>query len=75
MHLAGKEIDEAAIDGAIETLERQGYLDDARYARTFAEDRRRLDDWGPERIERRLLALGVDGDACRRGGVLPRPRR
>jgi regulatory protein len=58
--LAGKEIDEATIDAAIETLERQGYLDDARYARVFAEDRRRLDDWGPERIERRLLALGVD---------------
>jgi regulatory protein len=37
-----------------------GYLDDARYARTFAEDRRNLDGWGTERIERRLLALGVD---------------
>ena len=37
-----------------------GYLDDARYARTFAEDRRALDGWGAERIERRLLALGVD---------------
>ena len=41
---------------------RQGYVDDARYARTFAEDRRKLDDWGPERIERRLLALGVDAE-------------
>ena len=37
-----------------------GYLDDARYARVFAEDRRALDAWGPERIERRLLELGVD---------------
>ena len=37
-----------------------GYLDDARYARTFAEDRRTLDAWGPQRIERRLLELGVD---------------
>ena len=59
-HLAGKELDEASIDEAIATLVRQGYLDDARYARVFAEDRRKLDDWGPERIERRLLALGVD---------------
>ncbi len=58
-HLAAREIDEASIDGAVEALVRQGYLDDARYARTFAEDRRALDDWGPERIERRLLALGV----------------
>jgi regulatory protein len=58
-HLAGKDVDERSIDGAVEALGRQGYLDDARYARTFAEDRRALDEWGPERIERRLLALGV----------------
>jgi len=59
-YLAARDVDEASADGALEELERQGYVDDARYARTFAEDRRKLDDWGPERIERRLLALGVD---------------
>ncbi len=59
-HLEARAVDEAAIDGAVEALVRQGYVDDARYARTFAEDRRRLDDWGPERIEHRLLALGID---------------
>jgi regulatory protein len=59
-HLEAREVDEASIDGAVEALVRQGYLDDARYAKTFAEDRRKLDDWGPERIERRLLAVGVD---------------
>jgi len=58
--LAGKDVDHKAVDGAIEALLRQSYLDDSRYARMFAEDRRTLDDWGPERIERRLLALGVD---------------
>jgi regulatory protein len=58
-HLAAKDVDEASIDGALEALERQGYVNDARYARTFAQDRRALDDWGPERIERRLLELGV----------------
>ena len=31
-----------------------------RYARRFAEDRRTLDDWGAERIERRLARMGVD---------------
>jgi regulatory protein len=40
-------------------LREGGYVDDARFARRFAEDRRRLDDWGNERIERRLSALGV----------------
>jgi regulatory protein len=61
-HLATRDIDEASIEGALAELVRQGYVDDARYARTFAEDRRTLDDWGPERIERRLLTLGVDGE-------------
>jgi regulatory protein len=37
-----------------------GYLDDARFAGHFAEDRRRLDGWGADRIERRLVALGVE---------------
>lgn len=39
-----------------------GWLDDAGYARRFAEDRRHLDGWGSERIERRLRALGVDAE-------------
>jgi len=34
-------------------------LDDAAYARRFAEDRRALDAWGAERIERRLREAGV----------------
>jgi regulatory protein len=49
----------AAIDGALAVLRDRGYVDDAAYARRFAEDRRRLDAWGAERIERRLLAAGV----------------
>ena len=48
------------IDTVVGELCEQGYLDDARFAHRFAEDRRRLDHWGAERIERRLLALGVD---------------
>jgi regulatory protein len=59
-HLAAKDVGETEADAAIAELVRMGYLDDARYARTFAEDRRNLDGWGTERIERRLLALGVD---------------
>lgn len=59
-HLLGKDVEEADADAAIAALEEQGYLDDARYARVFAEDRRALDSWGSERIERRLHELGVD---------------
>ena len=58
--LEAEQVQPAVLDEAVAELERQGYLDDARYARRFAEDRRTLDAWGAERIERRLLAVGVD---------------
>jgi regulatory protein len=57
--LEAQEIAAEVIDEAIAELTRQGYLDDARYARRFAEDRRTIDGWGAERIEHRLLAVGV----------------
>jgi regulatory protein len=58
--LAAKRVEPAAIETVVEELCEQGYLDDESYARRFAEDRRRLDEWGAERIERKLLSLGVD---------------
>jgi len=58
-HLTGRGVQEPTIGQAVSSLEEQGYLDDARYARRFAEDRRTLDAWGAERIEQRLLAAGV----------------
>jgi regulatory protein len=58
--LEAQEIDAEVVDEAIADLTRQGYLDDARYAHRFAEDRRTIDAWGAERIERRLLAVGVE---------------
>jgi regulatory protein len=58
--LAAKRVEPAAIEVVVGELCEQGYLNDARFARRFAEDRRRLDDWGAERIEHRLRALGVD---------------
>jgi regulatory protein len=57
--LAGKRVEPAIIDAVVGELCEQGYLDDARYAHRFAEDRRRLDAWGAERIEQRLRSLGV----------------
>ena len=61
-HLERKRVEAAAIDAAVADLERQGYLDDAAFARRFADDRRRMDGWGADRIERRLLGLGVAPD-------------
>ena len=59
-HLERKRIEPAGIDAAVAELVRQGYLDDGRFARRFVEDRRTLDAWGADRIERRLVALGID---------------
>jgi regulatory protein len=59
-HLADREVDAAAAAAVVSELLDGGYLDDAGFARRFAEDRRRLDGWGAERIARRLAELGVD---------------
>jgi regulatory protein len=61
-HLEGRRVEPDAIEQAVAELQAQGYLDDARYARVFAEDRRALDGWGPDRIARRLAQAGVDLD-------------
>ncbi len=58
-HLEGRRVEPDAIDQAVAELREQGYLDDARYAQTFAEDRRALDAWGPDRIARKLAQVGV----------------
>src|SRR3954452_706055 len=57
--LADKRVEPSAIDAVVGELREQGYLDDESYARRFAEDRSRLDAWGPDRIERKLQSLGV----------------
>lgn len=48
------------IETAVAELVELGYLDDGRYARVFAEDKRNLEDWGSERIERVLVERGVE---------------
>ena len=58
--LDAERVEPAAIETVLAELLEQGYLDDASYAQRFAEDRRRLDSWGSERIERKLLSLGID---------------
>jgi regulatory protein len=61
-HLLGRGVTVAAVEEAIEELSEQGYLDDARYARLFAQDKRELEQWGSERIRRALLARGIERD-------------
>ncbi len=61
-HLEARGVKEASVDAALATLGDQGYLDDARFARLFAQDRRHLDQWGSDRIRRALLERGLDRD-------------
>jgi regulatory protein len=59
-HLESKRVEPDTIEQTVAELLELGYLDDARFAQRFVEDRRTLDHWGNERIERKLLSAGVD---------------
>jgi regulatory protein len=49
---------------AVTTLTEQGFLDDTRFARLFVSDKRELENWGSERIQRGLLARGIDREVA-----------
>jgi regulatory protein len=59
-HLERREVEQSAIETAVGTLISDGYLDDARYARLFAQDKRALEQWGADRIRRALRERGID---------------
>jgi regulatory protein len=58
-YLEGKRAEPEAIEAAIAELVEAGVLDDGAYARRFADDKRALESWGAERIERELVRRGV----------------
>jgi regulatory protein len=62
VHLDAKGIDPGDVERSIATLRDQGYLDDARFARLLAQDKRTLEGWGSDRIRRTLSARGIDRD-------------
>jgi regulatory protein len=59
-HLERREVDPVSSRLAIAELCELGVLDDRRYARAFAEDKRELEGWGSERIRRALLERGIE---------------
>jgi regulatory protein len=72
--LEARAFEPAAIEQAIDRLRELGQLDDERFARRYAEDKRELSGWGPERIGEALserevapeaiaAALGADAGA------------
>jgi regulatory protein len=58
-YLERKRVEPSAIDAAVDELQFAGYLDDANYARRFAQDKRTLERWGSERIALDLRRRGV----------------
>lgn len=53
-------VGEPIAEQALAVVVEQGYLNDERYARLLAQDRRALDGWGVERIRDRMLRAGID---------------
>ena len=60
--LERKEVATASIDYALAELAEAGAVDDVRFARLFAEDKRLIERWGNERIARELQRRGVGAD-------------
>ena len=50
----------AAAQEVLDTLCREGYLDDARYARAFARDKSALQGWGSLKIQLALQRKQID---------------
>ena len=50
------------ISDVVRSLREERLVDDAGYARRFAEDRRLIDQWGSERIARDLARRGIAAD-------------
>ena len=59
-YLGARDLAEVEVEAAISELVELGYVDDARYARLFAQDKRTLEEWGEERIRRSLRERGVE---------------
>jgi regulatory protein len=64
--LERKRVEPDAIADAVGELTSAGALDDVRYARRFAEDKRELERWGSERIARDLHRRGIAPDLIER---------
>ncbi len=60
--LAERGVEEAEVEEVIAQLAEAGAIDDASFARRYAEDKRQLAGWGPERIARALESRRVPSE-------------
>lgn len=61
-HLERKGIDARDVERSIRVLIEHGYLDDARFAHLFVQDKRELEGWGADRIRQVLRTRGIDAE-------------
>ena len=54
------------VDAVLQELTEHGYVDDARFARLFVQDKRGLNQWGRGRIERGLVQRGISRELADR---------
>jgi regulatory protein len=55
-----------AVEDAVNRLIEAGALDDERFARAFAEDKREISGWGSERVAAALRERGIDPELIER---------
>jgi regulatory protein len=60
--LAERGVSEEDVTVTVDRLVEVGELDDASFARRYAEDKRELAGWGAERIRESLIARGVESE-------------
>jgi regulatory protein len=61
-HLLRRGASPETADGVLMELTELGSIDDARFARLFVQDKRDLDQWGRNRIQKGLIQRGIARD-------------
>jgi regulatory protein len=64
VYLCKRGIQDDVARAAVDELRDQGYLDDDRFARLFAQDKRHLEQWGNDRVRRTLIGRGIPEDTA-----------
>ena len=54
------EVDEIEIDTILEKLQQENFLNDARYAKAYINDKWKLDGWGKKKIRHQLFLKNID---------------
>ena len=54
------EVEEEEINSMLERLREENFLNDARYARAFVNDKWKLDHWGKRKIRHQLFLKNID---------------